>query len=49
MAKFWIEWLNGTLIGSVEAESERSARNYAENAQTGLGLEAGTYRVRRAN
>ena len=48
MKKFWIEWLDGSLITSVEAESERSAYNYACNASTGLGLDLGTFRVREA-
>jgi hypothetical protein len=46
MKKFWIEWLDGSLIGEVEAESERQARNICENHATGWGLEPGTYQLR---
>lgn len=47
MAHYWIEWLDGSLIAECEAESDKSACNYAENRVTGLGLEHGTYRIRR--
>ena len=46
MIKFWIEWLDGTLAGSIEAQNERSALNLA---CTLMGYDNKDIRIRKAN
>lgn len=45
MVKFWVEWLDGTLLGSIEAEDEQQALNRACRE---YGLTANDIKVKKA-